>query len=623
MFDNTNLFGERFQKSILIFLFSLFTVALIMTWMKPATGFESSIYASTPLVLWIALLSGELVGISLIVLSLSRPDFGKSNLWKFGLLYIFLGYATILNLYIIRGYYAWCLSGDPASHLGWINDIILTGHLPSSLIYPGLHIFTAEISLITSLSPLSLHRSIPVFFALICVAFTYLFVRTLSPDPVLPLIAGGIISCPFVFNFYTNLTPNSMADMFIPLALFLMFKYLQENKGGWGILFCIVLILYPVFHPLPAIFIGIVLLTLWMAPALREVWVGFREGNADYPALIRKNINRNVVIPFLILLLWFIFWYSSFSLWGNTIADIYHTISAEGRGPTSLSGLTSQISYAQVYGYNVLEIFLKTWGGPVLVSVLSVLAFPLLWVTTRQLQKKENLFSLYGPWAIVCAMVPVLYLFNLNFGPLRLMSYVAILAAIFVSALASYLILNSRSIKDRGTSWLISIIIIVLLFTLFLSGWSSIYPSPFTYSQSFQNSKAEFLGVKNFIEYRDVSVPVVATTLSFYRFVHLFLPPDQRERQNAPDYKETPNPPWHYGYDQNPSIASSFDTETDLILQKRDIVLYVDYFPNMQKYRFYPEDFIRVKNDPGANLVYSNGEFDLLTIKGQNQGGAV
>jgi hypothetical protein len=296
------------------------------------------------------------------------------------------------------------------------------------------------------------------------------------------------------------------------------------------------------------------------------------------------------------------------------------TIIAEGSGPSTLTGLTSQIDYAQGYGYNIVEIFLMMYGGKFLVAVLSVFIFPLLWVTTSREQKKEDMFSLYGPWAVLSCLVPFFFLFNLNFGPLRFLSYISILGAIFVAALVSYLIIKGRDIKKRVKSWSISIIVIVLLFTLFLSGVVSIYPSPMSYTLSYHNTHSEVLGMTQFIEYRDVSVPKVGLTTEFYRYDQLLLLPEQRSLQKLPEWSDTQRPPWHYGYDRNSSIASSYEVDTYLILLKKDMMYYVDVFPKMAKIRFIPEDFTRVKNDPGANLIYSNGGVDLLTIKGQRNG---
>ena len=76
------------------------------------------------------MISSVIVGISIVILSLSSSGLGRSNLWKYGFLLILLCYAIGLGLFIIRGYYMWGIIGDPASHIGWTNDILQNGNVP-------------------------------------------------------------------------------------------------------------------------------------------------------------------------------------------------------------------------------------------------------------------------------------------------------------------------------------------------------------------------------------------------------------------------------------------------------------------------------------------------------------
>jgi hypothetical protein len=189
-----------------------------------------------------------------------------------------------------------------------------------------------------------------------------------------------------------------------------------------------------------------------------------------------------------------------------------------------------------------------------------------------------------------------------------------------VSALVAYAIIRCRDIKRRVFSLAASIILILFLFALFFSTSITIYPSPYRYQQSPQNTHSEITGMTNFFKYRNISVPFNGISLYVWRLDDLLLTPEQRDIQKIPDYENIIHPPWHFGYDHYSSIASSYGTETDLILDKHDQSIYTDYFPDMAKFRYYPREFNRVKNDPGTNHVYSNGEFDLLVIRGERQG---
>ena len=367
MFESSKKYSRDFQKCILIFLFLFLTLSLIVTWNAPSRGFESSIYDSTPVVLWIALISSVIGGITIVIRTLSDSGLRSSNLWKFGLLLIFLCYAICLGLFIIRGYFLWGMSGDPASHFGWTNEILRNGYIPSTLFYPITHVFLSEISLITTLNLVFLFKIIPLLFSLLVVFFIYIFVRGVSSNQFEPLIAG-IIGCTLSFDyFYLNITPNYLANLMLPLALFLMFRYLDSTRFSWRILFCIMLILYPLFHPVPSVFLGLCLVTLWIPFTLHDIWDVFQK--KDLGLLKLHKIHVKLVIPFIILFVWWNFWLSLYSSWRWTILEVYNRIFAEG-GSSYLTALVNQVSYAQAFGYNVVEIFLRQYGNPLILSFL-------------------------------------------------------------------------------------------------------------------------------------------------------------------------------------------------------------------------------------------------------------
>jgi hypothetical protein len=614
VFTSGSLSVQRFWKIILTVLFLFLSVSLMITWNTPSKGFESSIYYSTPLVLWIALVSSAIAGITLVVLSVSDTGEESGIVWKCGLLLVLLCYAICLGLFIIRGYFMWAISGDPASHIGWINEILQGGHIPGTLFYPVTHIFLSEISLVTTLDPVVLSKIIPLLFSLFVVLFIYIFVRFLSPRRIEPVIAV-IISCTFAYGyFYLNLTPNYLANLFIPLVLFLMFRYLESNEISWTVLFCIMLVLFPVFHPVPSVFIGLCLLTLWIPYALYDLWNVFRKRNLSLLKLNRL-INLKVIIPALILLIWFNFWQSMYSSWRWTILEMWSKIIAES-GTSYLSALMDQVSYAQGYGYNVAEVVLKQYGNPIILAIMTILAVALLWKMADKKQGLNTVFLLYGPWGIVGALLVILYFFHLGFGPLRLVTYTAILGTVFAAFLLSYLLIWGRDSKKRLIFGAARIVVVVILVGLFLSGMLNLYSSPYNMIVNAQTTHTEISGMDFFFDHRNVTVPVTGLTAAPGRFSEMLLTPEERtaQRLRSRYLAEKDLVPWHFGYDRFPSVIFSYDQTTDLILTQRDKIIYTDYVPDMAKYRFLPRDFDRLDHDSGASLIYSNGGFDLLTI---------
>ena len=211
-----------------------------------------------------------------------------------------------------------------------------------------------------------------------------------------------------------------------------------------------IIILYPVFHVLPAIVLGLVLLTLWTPVKLAETIQNLRERRAYILKYNREDLR--LVVPFLLLLSWFIFWISSFQVFGYTIKDIYNTVALEEKESKGAAFL-DQISYAQNYGYSVIEQALKVYGVQALLVLFSLLALLLLWreFTTRGLNKP--LLSFYGPFFAILFMMGILFIFNLPFGPFRFMIYISMLGTLFAAYLLSHfwLIENRRIIFTTKT----------------------------------------------------------------------------------------------------------------------------------------------------------------------------
>lgn len=611
MFSRYTVHKQRFLKVALIFLFLFQSLALLITWYTPATGYEASIYSSTPLILWVSLILSFTIGIILIVQSRSYLNLGHGFVWKIGLLLIFMSYSIVLGLFIIRGYYMWCLGGDPASHVGWIKETLALGHAPHSLIYPITHIYLSEIILVTDLDQVFLHKIVPLIFDLLCVVFMFLLVRTVTSNHITTVLAT-VISCTLTYGWYLNLTPNGLSNMFLPFAFFLAFQFLKKNKISWGLLLVTVIILYPAFHPVPAIFLGLLLLTIWLPLKFLDCLHASSEKRNKFLNISISDFR--LLMPILILITCFIFWISSFSAWDYTIKSMYQTIISEDSSSKAMD-LVDQISYAQGYGYSVVEQFLKQLGGPMILLILSALSFPLLWKTILDNRKEKYIFSLYGPLGLLCILIPALYLFNLSFGPLRLVIYASMLGTVFAAYFLSYHLLKNRNRTNSVKSRSVTIFSVVLVVGLFLLGLLNLYPSPYNLTQSYQTTQTEVQGMEYFYEYRDVNIPVSRISAAPGRFADALLTPEEKSVQDLSLYpKEREIVPWHFGYDVHPLISNSYNKETNLIIIQKDKVIYRDYFPDMARYRFTASDFERLNYDPGVNYLYSNGGFDLLGI---------
>lgn len=604
--------GQCLQKCLLIISFSLLTFGLLKTWSLPASGYESSIYQSTPLILWISLIISVMFGISIVVFSLLGYDQNKNYLWKLGFILIIICYAISLSLFIIHGYYMWAISDDPSTHLGWISEIIQEGSIPRSIQYPVIHLYASQINLIADLNLIILHKILPLIFGILCIIFIYLTARAFSSSYILPVLAG-IIGGSFWYGWYLNFTPNHLSNLIFPLLIFLIFKYIKDKNFGWGLLLLFGILLIPIFHPIPTVFCGSLMLTLGLFPFIITL---LKKERKNCRQLFSIN-NRTLVLPFFILIIWFILWISMYRVWGDTTLSIYETIISE-QTYSELSALSGQISSAKDYGYNVVEIILKKQGGLLVIYILSALSFPLLYNEYKQCKKEGNLILLFGPLAFLIVIIPLLLFFDLAFSPLRLLFYGALLGT-FLSAYILWYLLKKFNEASIYSSF-VKIVVILLLVCLFFSGLLALYPSPYTLERNLQTTHSEVTGMNYYFKHRDLTIPLTGIYIAPGRFADLLLNTEEKLAHQFPYYLKNEIAPFHFGYDKSQSISANYEKETNLIITPVDKVMYTDIRPDMAVYRYDSQDFEHLKGDSGISLIYSNSGVEIWSIKGEKMG---
>ena len=612
-FEISEIHWERFWKITLTCLFLLISAALIVVWNTPATGYESSIYQSTPLILWVSIVASFIVGVILVATSIAKNGLNYSYLWKMGILLILLSYVICLSLFVIRGYYAWHINSDPGYHIRYIKETLNTGYAPTSIIYPITHIYLSEISFFTGLDLIILHQLVPVIFGLFCVLFMYVLAKSLFPSRNGALLVA-VISCCLTFDWYLDLTPNALSNLFFPFALFLIIKFFQKRERTWAIALSIVIYCYPVFHILPAIILGLILFTLGIPNILSEMIQNLRE--REVHVLKYSSSNLRLVYPLLLLLIWIIFWISSFQVFGYTVWDIYQKVALEG-GETKGMAFLDQIVYAQNYGYSVIEQALKEYSAVLLLFSLSLLALPLLWRDFTTKGQSKFLFSFYGSYFAILIVMGALFVFNLPFGPFRLMIYISMLGTLFAAYLLTYFLTDRKTkrIPLLQTTYFKVMCATVVITFLFFTSMLTLYPSPYNLGANHQTTQSEVMGMTFCYYHRNVNTPVTVLTFSLEGFTNAFLnPEEQASHCFPPPTDKDQRIPWHFGYDRYFTLSSVYSSETYMCITQKDKLQYVDLFPEIARLRFTDMDFERLDHDPSVDFLYSNGGFDLRKV---------
>jgi hypothetical protein len=475
MFSTSVVQRQRFQKIILIFLFSLLSVALVIAWNTPATGYESSIYWSTPLILWVSLIASVIFGVALVVVAIAKNELEENFLWKVGFLLVLLSYAVCLALFIIRGYHMWCIEGDPASHVGWIKETLNLGHTPASLIYPITHIYLSEIVMLTSLDVLLLHKLAPFIFGLLCVLFMFVLAKAIFTQRPACLLVG-IISCCFAYSWYLRLTPNILANFFLPFVIFLAYRYLQRKTWTWAIPLMICLILMPVFHTTPTIVLIVVFISICALAVFPHIYPYIKAQRQQWKLNTSMDSGYRAITLLLVMVLWWIFWISLFNVFNWQVISFYETITSE-KDDVWLDALMDTASTASAYGYNPIEQAIKNLWGQIILCAISALSIPLLIKEFNKTRGNVYVASLLIALLSVVLLAAVFYLLPVAFTPQRLLFAISMfgtfLAAYFFSFILTHKI--DRHLISLGVC-IKSAFVIIVVCSLFVGGFLALYP---------------------------------------------------------------------------------------------------------------------------------------------------
>ena len=259
--------GSNYSLKILsIVALIIFIFALIITRNVPATAYEASIYTATPPIFWVAISLNIIYGTFLIIHQIYTKQHIRSNLWIIGLLLLFLAFVSLVTLWIMRGYANWG-NADPLSHVNLANYIISTYHLSPGDLYPITHILTAEINYVFNIPVVDFYGYIPIIFNVMYLVFIYVLAKVIlsSKGAIIVTLILAMVTILGFSNSNLAFTPNGLADLYLPFALYLFVKSSPSGTILWKILFIIVVFMYPIFHPVTSLALLLIIATVTLA----------------------------------------------------------------------------------------------------------------------------------------------------------------------------------------------------------------------------------------------------------------------------------------------------------------------------------------------------------------------
>jgi len=593
-------------RILLIICFIFITLSLVLIKNSPATGYELSIYASTPHIVWIFLIGSISIGIFIIVYQAFTER--ENNYWSIAFFILLLNESIFLSLPALKGYFLYGGS-DPLLHLGYAKDIISTGYTGDSDFYPIIHILVFQISGISDIPPEALMRYLPALFnILFMMVFIYILAKiTLSKKSKIMLSSAASITLYFN-SLHATVYPHVFSIFLFPCIFYLYFKAIDNNLLSFRLLFIIFLILLPFTHPASSL----ILIFLFIAMELAR-----HTYNKKF-SIKTRSISLN---PSMISFITFFTWFSSFTMFGNTVRSLIDSIHEPFKNPQILT--TTEV-LGPLGWYDLIELFMKMYGDSIIYIILSLISALIIGrkIFRNKVKQHHETRRLYVLLTFFFISIPVALLFftgtrQQTVGRLLNLNYMMVVTPILVGITLNELLKKSRIYTS------IVCIILILASTIGLFG---VYASPWINQPNWQITNMDMQGTKWFLSHKNTALgisgmgyeaAVPAAILGYSKTESKEYRPvvyDPAEEGGIPD---------HFNYTYHKKLGESFKHDRYIIITKRFLLANANpilakkglYIPMYFRKEFNKKDFIKLEKDSSVSRLYSNGEFDVLYLK--------
>lgn len=586
-------------KLLAIFCFISLTISFILAYLDYTTGYEASFYYSTNPLVWIVLFLCMSISLSVIFHQIYTDQYEKSYLLTIFLIQLILCKSFFLYLPYIRGYlYLW--AGDSLSHVGYVIDILTTGHITSTNYYPVTHLLIASVSLLSGLSVESVSRYSTPFLSIIYISFIYFFAKSVLLDKESQLISL-IISCTMFSTYQFSISPNGWSIFYAPLLLsFLLFKNFKTLE--YQILLVISFILMVFFHILSALILIFLMLEIIFLDVIF---------NKTYSSLNTSYFKRFIKHPFLNLSIlecvMFSMWILSFKKFNLNLKNIYDALILGAKSTGLIVDISSKLDKIQLNGIDIVFLAIKMYGDTFIYIILAIIA---LWILFKNKNKFNSNLFIVLLFFFSCLVGYLIYLFNIipgfrYFAAHRFLMYIVICIPIFTAYIFKYLKLTKNNFYFTICLFLIMIASIISILAVHQSPWIT-QPNP-------QITHMQISGMEWYFSYYNSSLGTVYIKILPWRYADQLFGIDGRINRNIGMYNPLDNYlPDHFNYSINETLGNSYDTDKYALISKYDESTYTGVWNTTG--RFSIQDFKNLENDRTVCKIYSNYEFDVWYV---------
>lgn len=562
----------------------------------PARQYELSIYAATPVAFWIGLAAATLVAIGAALFARREP---------IRVLGLILGggcFTAFVGLPVLRNYYFYG-TADALTHLGWTSGVVTGEKGLLSLLYPGIHTMGSFYGVTTGFSLARSLQYVVVIFALLFVVGVALCVWALTGD--LRTTAVGLFSGAMllpVTNISSQLVahPTTQAVMFLPVVLFLLIRYLQSERAGYGptavgLLLSVALVAFVFYHPQQALN----LLGMFAAIAGLQLLLRWWRSTGTRLTSMRPIYAQTGILAGALLL-----WAPGHSRFGTSASNSILRIRRLVQGEARVAEETAQrgASLSEI-GSSLLEVYLKLFGVATLYCLVA--GALLLLIVARRYDHEDTPLASFGRLQAV-GLIPVFGIFLLymvgSFGTQSfrhfafIMVIVTLLGAI---GLARATAAVGARIAVPGAR---PLAVVVFLLVIAVSV-ATVFPSPWIYLHSQHVTEGQMNGYETSFEHTSDEAPFYGVRNGPFRYadVHNKGVTDKSRFGALNESAMLTNLSGTYGEDWYFAL-----TRLD---RRQEIGAY-------RGLRYSRESFETAQRQRGVNRVVDNGEFELYYVSG-------
>jgi hypothetical protein len=518
---------------------------------------------------------------------------------------IFLANTILLLLPIIRGYTIFG-RGDVLSHIGWMKDIIASGHIGVSNIYPLDHILGVIFSFSTGINVYDTTLVIPVLFSILFQGSIFLLAReTLMSRKqiLLATLLGSIL----VFG-YMSFAPFNQSVFLIPLTLYLFFKSKNSNKSmQFTILFLCYLVLITLYHPLSALFFIAILIIIKVTVILgKRLHVAHDEDTSHVRGLTK------ISNPILIATVIFCMWQAYTIILAHSIQLVLNSIGG-GTDTSQLSSYSNIVISNDLTVITFMTTLFSMYGQYILLTMFVLIG--LLGLIFNLIRKGEKVSPL-----VVMFSSQFVFFIGISFIALFTAYIVGFGRFLLVSVMFSFLIIPLLIFKDdksdsnvhKRSRTFKNLILLALILSILILSTFNLYASPIVRLANYQVTDTELSGMDSFFHSRDDSIPIYVLGTSQFRFYDALYGRNS-ERVNISNLD--PSPPDHFGYNQNQSWIDESQTQKYILINDIGRKSYPNLFPDfIDKWRFTANDFSRIQLDMDISKIYGNGNLEVYLV---------